>query len=327
MDKVKIGIVGSSGYVAGELIRTLIHHPYVSIDFVFSHSNSGAKIGELHDDLAHLSAMTCTDVVNPEVDLVFLCLGHGNSGRFLEKHAFSNETKIIDLSNEFRLKESSKFQDASYIYGLTELQAYKIEQATAVANPGCFATAIQLALLPLAKKQELKDDIHIHAITGATGAGKGLSETSHFSWRNNNVSIYKPFAHQHLAEIGETVSTLQPSFQHEINFIPVRGNFTRGIFASVYLNTDLSEEELKSIYQKFYEKEPFTHVVENGVHLKQVVNTNHCFLHVQKQNGKVLITSVIDNLLKGAAGQAIENMNLLFGWDQATGLQLKSNYF
>ena len=323
---IKAGIIGSSGYVAGELLRCLIHHPHVQIDFLYSHSLPGENVSDVHQDLIHLEKMEFSADINKEVDVVFLCLGHGNSTKFLEANSFASKTKIIDLSNDFRLKNNNEFQGKNFIYGLTELNISSIKQAKYIANPGCFATAIQLALLPLAHHKKLNDDVHIHAITGATGAGQGLNETSHFAWRNNNVSIYKAFNHQHLDEIGETITSQQPEFNQELNFLPVRGDFSRGIFASAYMKTNLSEPELIDLYQAYYANAPFTHVSKNTVHLKQVVNTNNCFLQVQKIEDKVLVTSVIDNLLKGAAGQAIENMNMMFALNQVTGLELKATY-
>ena len=322
---IQVGIVGSSGYVAGELIRCLVHHPEVNIDFMYSHSNAGMKVSEMHQDLLGHSSLVLSDQINPDVDVLFLCLGHGNSSLFLEKNTFSENTKVIDLSNDFRLKEDSNFQGKDFTYGLVELNKKDIKNSQYIANPGCFATAIQLGLLPLAQKGVLNDSIHVHAITGSTGAGKTLSDTSHFSWRNNNISIYKAFNHQHLDEINESLISLQSDVA-DLNFLPVRGNFTRGIFASIYTKSDLSQEELVSLFQSFYEANPFIFVSENSVHLKQVVNTNNCFIQVQKIDDKVLVTSVIDNLLKGAAGQAIQNMNIMFGWEEGTGLHFKANY-
>jgi len=322
---IQVGIVGSSGYVAGELIRCLVHHPEVNIDFMYSHSNAGMKVSEMHQDLLGHSSLVLSDQINPDVDVLFLCLGHGNSSVFLEKNTFSENTKVIDLSNDFRLKEDSNFQGKDFTYGLVELNKKDIKNSQYIANPGCFATAIQLGLLPLAQKGVLNDSIHVHAITGSTGAGKTLSDTSHFSWRNNNISIYKAFKHQHLDEINESLTSLQSDVA-DLNFLPVRGNFTRGIFASIYTKSDLSQEELVSLFQSFYEANSFIFVSENSVHLKQVVNTNNCFIQVQKIDDKVLVTSVIDNLLKGAAGQAIQNMNIMFGWEESTGLHFKANY-
>lgn len=258
---------------------------------------------------------------------MFLCLGHGNSKQFLKEHTFSDSTKIIDLSNDFRLKKDAIFENKNFIYGLVDLNKDAIKKAKYIANPGCFATAIQLALLPLAKAEILQQDIHVHAITGSTGAGRGLKDTSHFSWRNNNLSIYKAFGHQHLGEINESLKQLQSNFSEEINFLPVRGDFTRGIFASLYTKSDLSENELLEIFQEYYNDSPFTHITNKTIHLKQVVNTNNCLLQVQKINDKVLITSMIDNLIKGAAGQAIQNMNLMMGINECTGLHLKAAYF
>ncbi|WP_196885395.1 N-acetyl-gamma-glutamyl-phosphate reductase [Aureivirga sp. CE67] len=322
----KVGIVGSSGYVAGELIRLLINHPNVEIDFLFSHSNSGKKVGEIHQDLL-FSDLKFSSEINPNIDVLFLCLGHGNSKKFIENHTFSKQTKIIDLSNDFRLKEDAFFQDKNFVYGLVDFQKKEIKKADFIANPGCFATAIQLALLPLAEKNLLKKDLHIHAITGATGAGQKLSETSHFSWRNNNVSSYKAFTHQHLGEISETLNSLQKDFDSKIHFLPIRGDFTRGIFASIYLETDLELDAVFSLFENYYQKSEFVFVTKQKVHLKQVVNTNNCFLQLEKIDGKILITSVIDNLLKGAAGQAVQNMNLLFDFPEKTGLELKATYF
>lgn len=324
---IKAGIAGGSGYVAGELLRCLVHHPEVEIDFIFSHSKSGKKVSEIHQDLFSHDELVLTDQINPEVDVLFLCLGHGYSKKFLTQHHFSGSTKIIDLSADFRLQSDSKWGENEFIYGLIELNKERIKKATHIANPGCFATAIQLALLPLANAKKINEDIHVHALTGSTGAGNSLTDTSHFSWRNNNISIYKAFTHQHLEEITETVSSLDKEFNKSINFLPLRGDFTRGIFASLYINSDLSIEDVLSLYQSYYEDTVFTKISTDTIHLKQVVNTNYCLLQVQVIEGKVLITSVIDNLLKGAAGQAIQNMNLMFGLDETTGLNFKANYF
>jgi len=324
---ISIGIVGSSGYVAGELIRLLVHHPEASIDFIYSHSMPGEEASVVHDDLIAFPNLKFTDQINPNVDVLFLCLGHGNSVKFLSENKFSDKTKIIDLGNDFRLNADANFEGKSFVYGLVEANKGAIQKAQYIANPGCFATAIQLAVLPLADDKSITDDLHVHAITGSTGAGKVPSSTSHFSWRNNNVSIYKAFNHQHLGEITETVQGLQSDFNHSINFLPVRGDFSRGIFASVYTKSKLSESELIEKYQAYYKDAPFTFVSNKTVHLKQVVNTNNCFLQVQKLDDKVLITSVIDNLLKGASGQAIQNMNMMFELEQTTGLHLKPSYF
>lgn len=324
---IKVGIIGGTGYVAGELIRLLVNHPNVEIDFIYSHSQPGQAVASVHEDLFAYDELKFTDQVNPDVEVLFLCLGHGNSRKFLENHSFSANTKVIDLSNDFRLKADAQFLGNQYVYGLPELNKSKIEKAGYIANPGCFATAIQLALLPLAHAGLLQNEVHVNAITGSTGAGQSPSATTHFSWRNNNLSIYKAFSHQHLGEIGESLTSLQPDFDKALNFLPLRGDFTRGIFASAYTYADISEAELTALYQDFYKDAPFTRISENSINLKQVVNMNYCLLQVQKIDGKVLITSVIDNLLKGASGQAIQNMNLMFGLDETTGLNLKANYF
>ncbi|MCO6501009.1 MAG: N-acetyl-gamma-glutamyl-phosphate reductase [Vicingus serpentipes] len=324
---IKVGIVGGSGYVAGELLRSLVHHPEVAIDFIYSHSHAGKQAVELHQDLFTHPELVFTDEINSEVDVLFLCLGHGNSNKFLSKHQFSHNTKVIDLSNDFRLKADATFEGKHFVYGLVDLNRDEIKKAKYIANPGCFATAIQLGLLPLAKNKLLKNEVHINAITGSTGAGQALTETSHFSWRNNNISTYKEFSHQHLGEIGESLTFLQNDFDKELNFIPVRGDFTRGILATIYTESSLSEKELVKLYQDFYAEEAYTHVVESTINLKQVVNTNHCLIQVKKHGNKVLITSVIDNLVKGAAGQAIQNMNLICGLEEETGLNFKASYF
>ena len=324
---LKAGIIGGAGYTAGELVRLLIHHPAVEIDFVFSTSNAGNKIHAVHQDLLSQTEQSFTDTINSDVDVVFLCLGHGNSTTFLNNNTFSESTKIIDLSNDFRLHTDATFENKEFVYGLPELQKEAIEKAFHIANPGCFATAIQLGILPLAKNGLLKSDIHINATTGATGAGVSPSSTTHFSWRDNNFSVYKAFTHQHLGEIGENLQSLQSNFNQELLFIPNRGNFSRGIFASIYTDFDGSIGEAYLLYEKYYKDAVFTHISKNPIHLKQVVNTNNCFINLQKHNNKLLITSVIDNLLKGASGQAIQNLNLIFGLEENLGLNLKSTYF
>ena len=324
---IKVGIIGGSGYTGGELIRILLNHPKTEVDFVYSTTRAGKKVSTAHPDLLGLTLRKFTGDVNLNVDVVFLCLGHGNSTKFLNEHNFSEHTKIIDLSNDFRLKKDEVFNDKTFVYGLPELQKEKIKSANYIANPGCFATALQLALLPLADKGLLQDDVHINAVTGATGAGTSLSKTTHFTWRDNNFSYYKPFTHQHLGEIHQTVNQLQEDFNSEINFMPNRGNFSRGIFATVYTKFEGTIEEANAIYTNFYKEAAFTFVSDNDVHLKQVVNTNKCLLHLHKHDNKLLISSAIDNLLKGASGQAIHNMNLMFGFEETEGLQLKANYF
>ena len=324
---LQVGIIGGAGYTAGELIRLLINHSNVNINFVYSTSNAGNKIAAIHQDLVGSTDLVFTDSINYEVDLVFLCLGHGNSKAFLEKNEFSYETKIIDLSNDFRLQKHEMLHGNTFVYGLPELQKEKIRSARHIANPGCFATALQLAILPLAASGLLTDHIHINAVTGATGAGTSLSKTTHFTWRDNNFSYYKPFTHQHLGEVNQTVKQLQNDFNSEINFMPNRGNFSRGIFATIYTKFDGSLDAAKTLYNDFYKDAAFTFVSDEDIHLKQVVNTNKCLLHLHKHDNKLLITSVIDNLVKGASGQAVQNMNLMFDFDEKQGLQLKANFF
>ena len=324
---LEIGIIGGAGYTAGELIRLLLNHPKTNINFVFSTSNAGNKLYKVHQDLIGSTEISFTSEINSNIDVLFLCLGHGNSTSFLKKHQFSSTTKIIDLSNDFRLTKDKNLEEKSFVYGLPELQKDAIKKADYIANPGCFATALQLAILPLAANNLLQDDVHIHAVTGATGAGTSLSKTTHFTWRDNNFSHYKAFNHQHLGEIHQTVKQLQTNFNSDINFVPNRGNFSRGIFATTYTKFNGTIQEAKKIYKEYYKDVAFTFVSENELHLKQVVNTNKCLLHLEKYNNKLLITSVIDNLLKGASGQAIQNMNLMFGFEESEGLQLKASYF
>jgi N-acetyl-gamma-glutamyl-phosphate reductase len=324
---IEVGIIGGAGYTAGELIRILLNHPKTAINFVHSTSNAGTKISTIHQDLVGSLDMKFTDEINPNVDVLFLCLGHGNSKAFLEKNQISGKTKIIDLSNDFRLDNDKVIGDKSFVYGLPELQKEAIQKANYIANPGCFASAIQLAILPLAKANLIKSDIHVNAVTGATGAGTSLSKTTHFTWRDNNFSHYKAFTHQHLGEIKQSLKQLQQNFRHEVYFMPNRGNFSRGIFATAYTNFEGSLEEAKELFKTFYKDSKFTFVSDDEIHLKQVVNTNKCLIHLHTFQNKLLITSIIDNLLKGASGQAIQNMNLQFGFAEAEGLQLKANYF
>lgn len=324
--KISIGIIGGSGYTGGELIRILLNHPKASIDFVFSTTRAGTLISDTHQDLLGSTSLSFTDTINPNVNALFLCLGHGNSGTFLSENQFNDNTKIIDLSNDFRLKEDRHFIGKSFVYGLPEVNKLAIQSAQAIANPGCFATAIQLALLPLASNKVLKNEVHINAITGSTGAGVKPSGTTHFSWRNNNISWYKPFQHQHLGEINETLSTLQGT-STELMFLPVRGDFTRGIYATAYTEFEGTLDDAYQLYESTYEHCPFTQISRKEIHLKQVVNTNQCFIHLHKHNGYLLVTSIIDNLIKGASGQAIQNMNLMFGFEESIGLQLKNSSF
>jgi len=327
MKKIKAGIIGGAGYTAGELIRLLLNHEHTAIDFVYSTSSAGNKIHKVHQDLIGSTEMVFTSEINANVDVLFLCLGHGNSKAFLEQHTFSEGTKIIDLSNDFRLKVDKIIDGKTFVYGLPELNKERIKNANYIANPGCFATAIQLALLPLVQANLIKDDVHINAVTGATGAGTSLSKTTHFTWRDNNFSHYKAFTHQHLGEINQTVNQLQTSFNSEIHFMPNRGNFSRGIFATAYTKYVGSLEDAKALYKNYYKDAVFTFISEDEIHLKQVVNTNKCIIHLHKHNNILLVTSIIDNLLKGASGQAVQNMNLTFGLNETEGLKLKANYF
>ena len=323
---IKVGIIGGSGYTGGELIRILLHHPEAEIDFVYSTTRAGKKITTAHADLLGTTDMEFTGTINPNVAVVFLCLGHGNSSKFLQENEFSKDTKIIDLSNDFRLQADAVFEGRKFVYGLPELYKEEMKKADYIANPGCFATAIQLGLLPLAKANKLGQAVHINAVTGSTGAGVSPSATSHFSWRNNNVSWYKPFTHQHLGEINESLKSLQAN-SGELFFLPNRGNFTRGILATAYTEYDGTLEEAIDLYKDFYADAQFTQVAEEPIHLKQIVNTNQCHIHLHKHENTLLITSAIDNLLKGASGQAVQNMNLIFGFEEGTGLNLKAGVF
>ena len=320
---IKVGIIGAAGYTAGELLRILKWHPKVEIEFAQSNSQADLPVTDIHTDLMGETDLIFVKKATKKVDVVFLCSGHGKSRSFLENHPFPDETKIIDLSRDFRIKDSAD----GFMYGLPELNREKIIDTNKIANPGCFATAIQLALLPLAKHGLLKNEIHVHALTGSTGAGQQPTPTTHFSWRNNNVSIYKPFTHQHLGEIGESIRQHQPDFNTAINFLPVRGNFTRGIFASLYMTIDMELEPIQQLFSTYYENHEFVHLVSKNPTLKQVVNTNKCYLFLQKHEDKVLIISTIDNLIKGAAGQAVQNMNLMFGLTESEGLKLKGSAF
>ena len=321
MTKIKVGVIGGAGYTAGELLRILINHPNVDIVFVNSSSNAGNPVADVHSGLIGETDLTFTsELLLSEVDALFLCSAHGDSKKFLEANEVPSSVKIIDLSTDYRAKSPNH----DFVYGLPELNREEIKKATCVANPGCFATAIQLALFPLASAGLLTDEIHINAITGSTGAGVKPSETSHFSWRNNNISIYKPFGHQHLEEIGQSLQQLQSGFKKAINFIPVRGNFARGIYATTYTTCTLNLKEAKKIYADFYKDAAFTFVVDKNPDMKQVVNTNKGIVYLEKHGDKLLIVSMIDNLLKGASGQAVQNMNLMFGLDEKAGLGLKS---
>lgn len=337
MEKIKAGIIGGAGYTGGELLRILVNHTKVEIAFVHSNSNAGNLISDVHTDLFGDTDLRFTDTFSQNIDVLFLCVGHGDARKFLEANPINDAVKIIDLSQDFRLKAKSlrpkaesngqENQPLAFIYGLPELNKEVIKKAHNIANPGCFATCIQLALLPLANAGKLNNEVHITATTGSTGAGQKPTATSHFSWRNNNLSVYKAFEHQHLNEIGESLNQLQPNFDKAINFIPYRGDFARGIMASIYLETDLTLEQAEKIYEDFYTDAPFTHISKSNIDLKQVVNTNKCLLHLEKHGNKLMILSITDNLLKGASGQAVQNMNLMFGFEEKEGLRLKASYF
>ena len=321
---INVGIIGGAGYTAGELIRLLLIHPDVEISFVNSTSNAGNKITDVHSDLYGETDLVFTDELPfSDIDVLFFCTAHGDSKKFMDSHEVPSSLKIIDLSTDFRLESP----EHDFIYGLPELNRRRICAAKHIANPGCFATCIQLGVLPLAKHLMLNSELHVNAITGSTGAGVKPSGTSHFSWRNDNISIYKPFEHQHLAEIKQSLSSLQNSFRSAINFIPVRGNFSRGIFATTYIDCKIDLSEIKRIYEEYYNDHSFTFVIDKNPDLKQVVNTNKCLIHLEKHNDKLLIVSMIDNLLKGASGQAVHNMNLIFGLEESVGLHLKPSAF
>jgi len=326
MQKVKVGIVGGAGYTGGELLRVLLGHPNAIITFVHSTSNAGELVSKVHADLVGDTDLKFTNVLDQSIEVLFLCLGHGDAKKFLATNEIDANVKIIDLSQDYRMTSASHIGDRKFVYGLPELQKSEIQQAKNIANPGCFATAIQLGLLPLAAKG-LLTDVYTTGITGSTGAGQGLSATSHFSWRENNIQAYKTLEHQHIHEIGQSLAQLQGNGKADIHFVPWRGDFTRGIFVTSVIISDLSIEALYELYEAYYYAHPFTHVSKNNIDLKQVVNTNKCLIHIEKQGNKIAIHSVIDNLLKGAVGQAVQNMNLMFEMEETTGLKLKANYF
>ena len=319
---IKAGIVGATGYTGGELIRILLQHPNTEIAFCYSRSKHNIPITSIHDDIFDTDILF-TNEIDTNIDVVFLCLPHGETSPFLKQHTFSNHTKIIDLSNDFRLQANAQ----DFVYGLPELNKEKIKVANKIANPGCFATAIQLSLLPLAKHQLLTNEIHVSATTGSTGAGNSLSETSHFTWRNNNFSTYKTLTHQHLDEINENLTQLQTNYNQELYFVPYRGNFTRGILATSIITCNETIDDIYAMYQNYYAAQPFVQILRKNIHLKQVVNTNYCIIYLEKQKNKLIIVAALDNLLKGAAGQAVQNMNLIFGLDEKTGLMLKNCTF
>ena len=308
---VRVGIIGGAGYTGGELLRILIHHPLIKIEAVQSQSHAGKRVSSVHKDLIGETDLVFESKIDKDLDVLFLCSGHGHSKQFMEAEQISKHTIVIDLSADFRLEDE-------WVYGLPETNREQIKNSNRIANCGCFATAIQLGLYPL----KVQSEIHVTAITGSTGAGQALSGSTHFSWRNNNLSVYKPFTHQHLGEIQKNLGLVTP-----LNFIPMRGNFTRGILAAITFDSKLSESELHKIYEEAMQGEPFTHFVEENPDVKQVVNTNHCFVYLEKHGSKVLVISVLDNLLKGASGQAVQNMNIRLGFPEKTGLQLKAVVF
>lgn len=320
---IQVGIIGAAGYTAGELMRILINHPCANILFAQSTSHAGEPVWKAHHDLiGETSLVFSADAPVNAVDVIFLCMGHGKSKEYVQQLPKDFDGKIIDLSNDYRLTKDAE----DFVYGLPEAFRSDIKNAKHIANPGCFATSIQLALLPIAKANRL-GEIHVTGITGSTGAGQKPSDTTHFSWRDNNMSVYKSFTHQHLGEINETLSKLAPDYNGELNFVPVRGNYSRGIMASVYFDCNLNEEEAIELYKAYYKDEPFVNIVDFNPDLKMVVNTNKCVLYVKKYGKKLHVISMIDNLVKGASGQAVENMNLIFGLPENTGLNLKPSGF
>lgn len=324
--KIKVGIVGGAGYTGGELLRLLLNHPHAEIVFINSGSNAGNPVSKIHADLIGETDLLFTAELSNEIDVLFLCVGHGDATKFLAANNIDEKIKIIDLSQDFRLLNKAITGNRTFVYGLPELNKEAIRSAKNIANPGCFATAIQLGLLPLAKAG-LLNEVYTTGITGSTGAGQGLSATSHFSWRANNIQAYKTLEHQHLGEIGQSLLQLQNDSDIDISFVPWRGDFARGIFISSTLKCDLSIEELTVLFETFYAAHPFVTISKAPIFLKQVVNTNKCVIQLEKIGGKLVVHSTIDNLLKGASGQAIQNMNLLFDLDETTGLKLKSTGF
>lgn len=321
---IKVGILGAAGYTGGELIRLLLGHPEAAIVFANSESNAGKKVTDVHEGLYGDTDMTFTsEMPFDDVDVLFFCFGHGKSTQFLQQHPVPGHVRIIDLAQDFRLEAPGN----DFVYGLPEINRNRIAQARHVANPGCFATCIQLGLLPAANMQIIKGSVAVNAITGSTGAGQKPGATTHFSWRTGNLSIYKPFAHQHVPEIRQSLRQVQGSLEASIDFIPYRGCFARGIFATEVLHTDKDAEEIIKGYKDFYQDEPFTHYVDQPLDLKQVVNTNKALVHCDKIGDKLLITSCIDNMLKGAVGQAVQNMNIMFGLEETMGLKLKAMAF
>jgi N-acetyl-gamma-glutamyl-phosphate reductase len=322
--KIRAGIVGGAGYTGGEMLRILINHPNVDIVFVHSTSSAGKHVYDVHTDLFGDTDLQFASELSNAIDVLFLCVGHGDAKKFLEANEIPDSIKVIDLSQDFRLSQNSKLKNKNFVYGLPELNREAIKLADNIANPGCFATCLQLGLLPLASKGLLTHEVHVTATTGSTGAGQSLSPTTHFTWRNDNLSVYKAFSHQHLNEIGQSLRQLQPDFGQAVNFVPYRGDFARGIIASIYTESELSEAEALQLYKEYYAGHAFTHVTNKDIDLKQIINTNKCFVQVKKHDNKIFIISIMDNLLKGASGQAVQNMNLMFGLDERAGLRLKA---
>ncbi len=321
---IRAGIIGGAGYTGGELIRLLLRHPECEISWIYSRSQAGRPIEAIHTDLIGEIESRFTSTLSWDLDVIFLCMGHGESSRFLEDQEIPEKVRIIDLSQDFRINNPA---DRIFCYGLPELYREKIKTAQNIANPGCFATAIQLALLPLVQQQLLTEDVHISGITGSTGAGQNPSPAAHFSWRSSNISLYKAFEHQHLNEINKTVKDVQKNWSGSLNFLPFRGNFTRGILTASYLKTDIQLDEIKKLYSDYYSPHPFVFLTDQNPDLKQAVNTNKCILYLEKHGDKLLIVNIIDNLLKGASGQAVQNMNLMFGLNEKSGLELKAAAF
>jgi N-acetyl-gamma-glutamyl-phosphate reductase len=323
--KINIGIVGGAGYTGGELIRLLIRHPYTAVSFIHSRSNAGNAVASVHQDLIGETDLKFSGELSDDIDVLFLCVGHGEAKKFLAENKIADKVKIIDLSQDFRLAHNSQLAVRSFVYGLPELNKEEIRTAANIANPGCFATAIQLGLLPLAKAG-LLDEVYATGITGSTGAGQSLSATSHFSWRANNIQAYKSLTHQHLKEINQSMKQLGTE-SPEINFVPWRGDFTRGIFISSMITCNEKLDVLEKMYKDYYQDHPFTILSQQEIFLKQVVNTNKCVIQLEKVGSKLVVHSAIDNLLKGASGQAVQNMNLMSGLDECAGLNLKSTAF
>lgn len=322
--RIRAGIIGGAGYTGGEAVRLLLNHPLAELSFVQSRSQAGKALHAVHTDMIGETDLHFTDTFNSPVDVIFICLSHGESRKLLSEHTFPSSTKIIDLGNDFRMGD--KVVGREFVYGLPELQKEAIRKAANIANPGCFATTIGLGLLPMAKAGWLKE-VHTTGITGSTGAGQKLQEVTHFTWRTSNISAYKALTHQHLGEINQTLKSLQPGFTGPLNFVPWRGDFTRGIFVTSVVESQMTLGEANELYKGYYRDHPFTLVAVKMIDIKQVVNTNKCLLYLEKVGSKLIIHSVTDNLLKGASGQAVQNMNLMFGMEETTGLKLKGSVF